>query len=52
MCKDTTVYTAAMAKWVKYTKSNEQTCGISESTAVQLKEVYAKTVQTEHKQHR
>jgi hypothetical protein len=49
VCKDTTVYAAAMAKWVKYTVSNQQTCGISESTAAQLKELYAKTVQNEHR---
>jgi hypothetical protein len=49
MCKYITTYAEAEAKWVKFTVSNVQTCGIPTQIADQLKQVHSATEQTKQK---
>jgi hypothetical protein len=49
MCKYVTAYADAEAKWVKFTVSNVQSCGIPPQIADQLKQVHANTEQTKQK---
>jgi hypothetical protein len=49
MCKHITAYSAAEQKWVKYTESNVQTCGIPAEVVQQLKQVHLNTEQTKEK---
>ncbi len=49
MCKYITTYATAEAKWVKFTESGVQTCGIPAQVANQLKQVHANTEQTREK---
>jgi hypothetical protein len=49
MCKYVTSYADAEAKWVKFTVSNIQTCGIPAQVADQLKQVHTNTEQTKQK---
>lgn len=49
MCKHITTYAAAEAKWVKFTESGVQTCGIPIQVVNQLKQVHANTEQTREK---
>jgi hypothetical protein len=49
MCKYITTYATSEAKWVKYTESNLQTCGIPIQIVDQLKQVHANTEQTREK---
>jgi hypothetical protein len=49
MCKYITTYSAAELKWVKYTESNVQTCGIPVQIVQQLKQVHSNTEQTKEK---
>jgi hypothetical protein len=46
MCRLITNYTAAEAKWVTYTETNEQDCGIPLQIVKQLKQVHSNTEQT------
>jgi hypothetical protein len=49
MCKYITTYATAEAKWVKFTESGVQTCGIPMQVVNQLKQVHANTEQTKEK---
>jgi hypothetical protein len=49
MCKYITTYADAEAKWVKYSESNVQTCGIPNQIVTQLKQVHTNTEQTKQK---
>jgi hypothetical protein len=49
MCKFITSFTEAEAKWVRYTESNVQTCGIPTQVADQLKQMHANTEQTKQR---
>jgi hypothetical protein len=49
MCKHITAYSAAELKWVKYTETNVQTCGIPAEVVQQLKQVHLNTEQTKEK---
>src|SRR4029077_5008367 len=49
MCKHITAYNAAELKWVKYTETNVQTCGIPAEVVQQLKQVHTNTEQTRAK---
>jgi hypothetical protein len=49
MCKYITTYATAEAKWVKFTESGVQSCGIPVQVANQLKQVHANTEQTREK---
>jgi hypothetical protein len=49
MCKFITTYATAEAKWVKFTESGVQTCGIPAQVANQLKQVHSNTEQTREK---
>jgi hypothetical protein len=49
MCKYITAYADAEAKWVKFTVSSVQTCGIPPQVAEQLQKVHAGTEQTKQK---
>ena len=49
MCKYVTTYAAAEEKWVKFTVSSVQSCGIPAQVADQLKKVHANTEQTKQK---
>jgi hypothetical protein len=49
MCKYVTTYSAAEEKWVKFTVSNVQSCGIPAQVADQLKKVHSNTEQTKQK---
>ena len=49
MCKHITAYSAAELKWVKYTETNVQTCGIPAEVVQQLKQVHTNTEQTREK---
>jgi hypothetical protein len=49
MCKYITTYADAEAKWVKFTVSNVQSCGIPPQIADQLKQVHSNTQQTKQK---
>jgi hypothetical protein len=49
MCKYVSSYADAEAKWVKFTVSNIQTCGIPPQIADQLKQVHSNTEQTKQK---
>jgi hypothetical protein len=49
MCKYITTYATAEAKWVKFTESGVQTCGIPAQIANQLKQVHSNTEQTREK---
>jgi hypothetical protein len=49
VCKDTTVYLSSLAKWIKYSETNEEACGIPAANIAKLKEVYANTVKTRQK---
>jgi hypothetical protein len=45
MCKLITSYSAAEAKWVKFTEAGVSTCGIPSQIAAQLKQTHAATEQ-------
>jgi hypothetical protein len=49
MCKYVSAYADAEAKWVKFTVSNTQSCGIPPQVADQLQKVHAGTEQTRQK---
>jgi hypothetical protein len=49
MCKQITAYSAAELKWVKYTETNVQKCGIPGEVVQQLKQVHSNTEQTKEK---
>lgn len=49
MCKHITAYSVAELKWVKYTETNVQTCGIPAEVVQQLKQVHSNTEQTKEK---
>jgi hypothetical protein len=49
MCKYITTYFEAEAKWVKYTETNVQVCGIPVQIANQLKQVHSNTGETKQK---
>jgi hypothetical protein len=49
MCKHITAYTAAEAKWLKFTETGVNTCGIPQQVAQQLKQVHLNTEQTKEK---
>jgi hypothetical protein len=49
MCKYVTAYADAEAKWVKFTVSGVQSCGIPPQVADQLKQVHSGTEQTKQK---
>jgi hypothetical protein len=49
MCKYVTAYADAEAKWVNFTVSNVQSCGIPPQIADQLKKVHSGTEQTKQK---
>jgi hypothetical protein len=49
MCKHITGYSAAELKWVKFTESNVQGCGIPAEVLQQLKQVHNNTEQTKEK---
>jgi hypothetical protein len=46
MCKYITTFFEAEAKWVKYTETNVQTCGIPMQIVSQLKQMHSNTEQT------
>ncbi len=49
MCKLITTYAAAEAKWVKFTETGVQSCGIPAQIATQLTKVHTNTEQTREK---
>jgi hypothetical protein len=49
MCKQIMAYSAAELKWVKYTETNVQACGIPAEVVQQLKQVHTNTEQTKEK---
>ncbi len=49
MCKYVSAYADAEAKWVKFTVSGVQSCGIPQQVADQLKQVHNNTEQTRQK---
>jgi hypothetical protein len=49
MCKYVTTYAAAEEKWVKFTVSGVQSCGIPAQVADQLKKVHSNTEMTKQK---
>jgi hypothetical protein len=49
MCKHITAYSVAELKWVKYTETNVQSCGIPAEVVQQLKQVHINTEQTKEK---
>ena len=49
MCKLITTYAAAEAKWVKFTETGVQSCGIPAQIATQLNKVHTNTEQTREK---
>jgi hypothetical protein len=49
MCKYITTYADAEAKWVRYTETNVEKCGIPPQIVTQLKQVHTNTEQTKTK---
>jgi hypothetical protein len=49
MCKYITTYAEAEAKWIQYTESNVQTCGIPIQIVNQLMQVHGATEKTKAK---